>query len=287
MAAQQPAGDLRRYRFVPGQELTYHIDWTIRYRTRDRSALWDDVTDVVARVVRRNDDGSFRILFRRRETLTKTADGAQTVMEPSTSVFYADAFPDGRELPMPARGEGATPGMLFPPLPRDAGELKNGWTATLQDFTYRCTAAPGPDFRFGAKIDAPVMKALHDSHSAAITFDPARGLISGSDDNFFRMSNVDGAGGGTTRLVAERMIRGQELKQLADDVNVYFNALETYTALMARANDAELDRARQIAGDAAADLKAAVGRISDPDLKSDGEQRLRSHGTLTPIGPRK
>ena len=273
------AGDgVPRYRFEPGQELTYRIDWTIRYSAVDRTALHDDYTDVVARVVRKNADGSYRIVVGWRETNTKTANGGLAVTGPWSSVFYVDVFPDGRELPMQDRAEGAIPGMLFPPLPRDDGELKAGWSAKLQDFTYACAAEPEKsDHQFRAKVDAPVMQRLHDSRTTRFSFDDARGFVSKSDDTFVRDSNPNGAGTGTTRLVGVKLIGKSELKRLAKDTDSYSGALEAYNSRMKHAEDVDPERARQIARDAETELKAAVEKILDSDLKAEGQRVLARH----------
>jgi hypothetical protein len=276
-AAATTDGGVPRYRFEPGQELTYRIDWTIRYTAPDRTALHDDFTDAVARVVRKNGDGSYRIVVSWRETNSKTANAGLVVTGPWNSVFCLDVFPDGRELPIQNR-VGAMPGMLFPPLPRNAGELKDGWTAKLQDFTYACTAeAEKSDYQYRATVDAPVMRRLHDSRTTRFSFDETRGLVSKVNDTFIRDAVPNGAGTGTTRLVAVKAIGDSELKQLVKDTGTYSEALEAYNARMKHAEDVGVDRAREMAQAAKTEFKEAVGKITDADIKALGERVLEGH----------
>jgi len=276
--ARWAGAEVPQYRFVPGQELSYRIDWTIRYSAPDRSALHDDYADAVARVVRKNGDGSYRMLIRWKETSAKTANGAQTFSGPWSDVFCLDVFPDGRELQTRDRGLGTMPGMLFPPLPRNDQELRNGWTAKLQDFTYACTADAGKsEYQFRGTIDAPVMQRLHDSRSTRYSFDNARGLVSNSVDTFVRDNNPNGAGTGTTQLVAVKVIPDAELARLTKDMDTYSAASEAYNQRMKHAGELDTERARDVAHQAETEFKAAVEKIADGDLKAAGDRVLARH----------
>ena len=280
LAAGLARGGVPGYKFEPGQKMIYRMDWTIRYSAGNRTALHDIYTDAVARVVQKNADGSYRIVISWRETDTKIADGAQTVAGPSSSVVCADVFPDGRELPIRHHsvGAGLMLGTVLPPLPRNEEELKGGWTADLQDFTFACAAEPaGSGFQYRATVDAPIMRQLHDSRSTRFSFDHVRGLVSQSEVSLVRDSDTNAAGTGSTRLTEIKRIGAAELKQLAKDVETYFSALDKYTDRMNHARNVDVKQARDIAREAAGEFKTAVAKVVDPDLKSEGEIVLLGH----------
>ena len=169
-------------------------------------------------------------------------------------------------------------GLVFPPLPRNDQELKSRWTADLQDFTYACTAEPaGSGFQYRATVDAPIMQQLHDSRSTRFSFDDTRGFVSKSEVSLLRDSNTNGAGSGSTQLTQIKRIADADLKQLATDVETYFRALQTYTDRMKHARDLDVKQAREAAREAASELKAAVAKVTDPDIRSEGQTVLLRH----------
>jgi len=114
------AGDeVPRYRLEPGMELSYKGTNTFRHQ----SGMHIDDQETTAWVVRRNGDGSVRVVLRQgsRFTATSTADSLTKQPKPPMeyNVGYFDLFSDGRLGPDAELGYRISPPALFPRLPDD------------------------------------------------------------------------------------------------------------------------------------------------------------------------
>lgn len=278
--APSTSADAPRYELVPGQELTYQLNWSTWYQKGDRRSVIDERTDVTVWVLRANGDGSRRLVFRETEARTKTAGGKKEESKPGTTLFYADVFPDGRE---PPRWEGAPTvnlaTVLFPPLPRDSAEAKAGWSGTPQEFRFVCGPAEssGERFVFNAKIETPFDKTMGDSHSSKYTFDVSRGLIMRSDDAWARDSKLQSKGGGTTELLGAKAIDPAAMAQLTSDADRYFAAVEAYDARMHKAGEATPEEARRQVDNALAELKSLTTALRQSDFKADAGEWIAEH----------
>jgi thiol-disulfide isomerase/thioredoxin len=278
--ALSTSADAPRYELVPGQELTYRLNWSTSYQKGDRRSVIDERTDVTVWVLRANGDGSRRLGFRETEARTKTAGGKKEEGEPGTTLFYADVFPDGREQPRWAVAPTVNlAAVLFPPLPRDLAQAKAGWSGTPQEFRFVCGPAesPGERFVFDAKIETPFDKTMGDSHDSKYTFNMSRGLIVRSDDAWARDSKIQGKGGGTTELLGAKAIDPAAMEQLAGDAARYFPAVEIYDARMRKAAEATPDEARQQVDSALAELKSIATALRQPDFKADAGEWIAEH----------
>ena len=126
------AGDeLPRYRLEPGMELTYKGSSTFRHQ----SGMHIDDEETTAWVVRRNDDGSVRVVLRQgsRFTATSVVDTLKNLFKKSDKppmeyhLGYFDLFPDGRIGPDAELGYRIIPATLFPRLPETRQQAKAGW----------------------------------------------------------------------------------------------------------------------------------------------------------------
>lgn len=188
-------------------------------------------------------------------------------------------FPDGREHPSHWQLTwGNVPPSLFPPLPADAAAAHVGWGACPQEFPYACKPVESASgFVFDAHIQTPYDKTLGDCQLVRYRFDAGRGLIVRSDDTFTRNGNVQGSGGGTCELLGMKTISSDAMKELADDADKYFVAVEAYDSRLEEAEKCEPDEASRVLSAAAAELKSAAAILRQTDMKRDVEQRLAQH----------
>lgn len=280
-AASQPA--VARYRFVPGQEITYRSNWRAAYWKTDwrsfRTSLTEESMDTTAWVLHANSDGSYRTLWRVYDTTTQTRAGKRQEGTPSTQFIYADVFPDGREIPSRwLTTWGNVPPSLFPPLPPDAAAARVGWGASPQEFRYACTPVEsGREFVFDTRIQTPYDKTAGDWHLARYRFDAARGLIARCDEKFTRNGKIQGSGGRTCELLGVKTISPDAIKELAHDSEEYFAAVEAYDSRLQEAAKCEPGDAVPLLATAAAKLKAAATNLQQPEMKQDIGQRLAEH----------
>lgn len=276
--ATAPPPALPRYALTPGQELTYRSVFSTKYWKGDRTGLVSDRIDVTVWIIRANPDGSRRLVFRQRDATTRVRGGTKHEEPPSTQIVYADIFPDGRELPNQSLNFCYMPAVLFPPLPSNAAEAAAGWSRTEQDLQFACKLVPSAsDFIFSATLQNSLAKIYLDSHTSRYTFDTNRGLIARSEDSWTRESSIKGSGGGTIELLGARAMEPDALKQLADDADRYFAALDAYTARLEAASRATPDDAARMLPLALAELKSAAAGLRQPDLKADAIQHIREH----------
>ncbi len=132
-ASAARAGDeLPRYQLEPGMELSYKESSTFRHQ----NGMHIDDQESTAWIVRRNGDGSVRVVLRQgsRFTATSVVDTLKSLFKkqakpPMDYHFgYFDLFPDGRLGPDAELGYRITPASLFPRLPDDDAKAKTGWS---------------------------------------------------------------------------------------------------------------------------------------------------------------
>ena len=127
------AGDeLPRYRLEPGMELSYKNSSTFKHQ----NGMHIEEGETTAWVVRRNDDGSVRIVIREgsRFTATSVVDTLKNMFKKQNKepmeyhIGFFDLFPDGRIGPGAEQGYRIIPASLFPRLPESAEQAKAGWS---------------------------------------------------------------------------------------------------------------------------------------------------------------
>ena len=124
VVADEGSNDLPRYRLKVGQELKYHGKSDFRYENGSLAHQ----TDWTVWVVRANADGGWRLVVRSSSQMSQSFSGQKANASPAdVSMAYFDLAPDGRIVPNDSFGYRLDPSTLFPRLPNDAAEAKNGW----------------------------------------------------------------------------------------------------------------------------------------------------------------
>lgn len=88
-AAQRP--DVVRYRFVPGQEITYRSNWLTLYWKPNwrefRTSLHEEQMDFAVWILRANPDGSYRMVVRVRDAMKQMRNGIAQTETPPTQLI--------------------------------------------------------------------------------------------------------------------------------------------------------------------------------------------------------
>ncbi len=146
------AGDeLPRYQLKPGMELSYKGSSTFRHQ----NGMHIDDEETTAWIVRRNGDGSVRVVLRQgsRFTATSLVDTLKSLFKKQAkpamdyNFGYFDLYPDGRLGPDAELGYRITPASLFPRLPDDQTKAKSGWGQRDERM--------GQEYRYSSLRDEP------------------------------------------------------------------------------------------------------------------------------------
>src|SRR5262245_35484277 len=99
--ADEAAGSVPRYRLEPGQEFKYRGTSSFKYENGSHNTK----TDWQVWVVRKNDDGSARVVLRSSQTFSQSSGGQEGREGPArVTLAYVDVFPDGRIVPNDSLG---------------------------------------------------------------------------------------------------------------------------------------------------------------------------------------
>lgn len=271
------ASQVPRYAFERGKVLTFHEDFSAQYHRADRHSVIDTKLDLMAHVVRKNGDGSYRLVFHMTDTTIRHL-AQQTSEDRSDDLFYADVFPDGRERKMDWEKYQFVPGLVFPPLPKGEKEMDAGWKGAAQETTFDCKPVKGSTgFEFAATLANPVVSAIGDTHAVKCTFDRETGFVGRIEDSMRRDGKIKGQGGATIRLLGVTSMSAEDLRTYAADSDRYFAAANAYMAAMEKAGIAPLQDVATITDTALTDLKAALSAISVGEFKAHGDRHVQEH----------
>jgi thiol-disulfide isomerase/thioredoxin len=276
------ADALPRYKFQPGQELTFTAKSSFKSGEGEKANTRETNNDWTVWVVRANPDGSFRLVIREQSTMISTYDGKKNENKMPASFVYADVFPDGRVLPNPSIQYRGHPGRLFPPLPPDAAKAKSGWDAP-QPMDVRVVCKPTEStngFMFDAVTESAFDRIYLMSMSAKHSFDPARGLVTKAETASKQGWGIPGAGSGTVELTNVKSADPDMIKQFATDVERYFAASTAYEEQSDAATKAKPEAAKEKLEKALGVLKDAAGTITQADLKSQLEDQIKQHDNM-------
>lgn len=275
--AADPPG-VPRYKFTPGEEITYRATGTFKYGEGANAGEHGTRVDWTVWVVRPNEDGSFRLVIREEDAFSQTVGGKKLDQPPRTSFVYADVFPDGRVKPNDTIKYQGDPGGIFPRLPKDAAEAAGGWSWAKEDDKTTARPVKGDGgFRFESSTDSP-MNAIYLSTSKSVsTFDPARGLIARRESTNTQAYGFKGQGTGVTELVGVKPLDTTVHKQLAAEETGYFESLAAYNKALRAAGEAKPEEASKVLAGAVQALQSANAALTHPGLKADLADRVKRH----------
>jgi peroxiredoxin len=275
-SAAARAETLPRYKFVPGQELTFTAQSVFKSGEGEKANTRDTSTESTVWVVRANPDGSFRLVIREQTTMTSTYNGKKNENKMPANYVYADMFPDGRVVMNPSIRYRGYPSRLFPPLPPDAAKMKAGWEAPEpMDVRVVCKPiASKAGFTFDAVTESPFDRIYLSSSSVGYTFDPTRGFVTNAVTYSKQGWGIVGAGTGTIELKETKNADAAMVKQFSTDIERYFTATKAYEDQTEAATKGKPEAAKEMLEKALTVLKDAAGTITLADLKTDLEEQI-------------
>ena len=274
------ANDLPRYKLKVGQELKYHGTSDFKYENGSLGYK----NDWQVWVVRANDDGGWRLVLRSSSQMTQTVGGReQGGGHADVTLAYCDLSPDGRIAPNDSLGFRLDPSSIFPRLPKDADEAKNGWHEanprqdSRTEFKRSAGIANDADgWVFAGVRTSPSDRIYLSSSRARYVFDAKKGLVARVESENAQGYGFKGKGTGTEELTAVELQGPDRVKTFAAESERYFEANKRYDDLLAKAGkdakdaDALLSRAEKV-------LTDAREAITLPVLREQIDEQSKNH----------
>jgi len=268
-----------RYRFVPGQKLTYKAVSTLK----GQAGTFRVTTDTTAWVLRKNPDGSHRIVLR--ECRVQVTEGSKPAVEqePPANLGYFDLFDDGRLGPDSHLGYYLDQTDLFPRLPANAQEWQSGWSQTG---TFGGTIAYKPEpsqgdreVVFAAALQNVEYPAFQASRRLVVHFDRQQGLVRRIKTENSIVYFYNGRGRGEVELKAIENLPPAVIAKFAAAAERYIPASERYEEL----TDLTLRQPRKctaLLAEAETTLQEASRTIDDPVFRKAIDAQLKAHPAL-------
>ncbi len=281
--ADEGSNDLPRYRLKVGQELKYHSTSDFRY---ENGSLGGE-TDWTAWVVGANADGGWRVVIRESSRRSQTLNGRKSNVGPAdVNMAYFDLEPDGRIVANDSFGYHLDPSSLFPRLPSDAAEARNGWNEpdTRQnkrtDFKRSTAAASAAqEWLFDGEHHSSWDRIYKMTARGHFVFDVRQGVLKRVDSENTQGYGFNGKGTGTTTLVSVEQQAPDQVKALERESERYFAANQKYQDLLTSASkdekdvDAVLTRAEKT-------LKEAREQLAVAMLREQIDEQLKTHSRM-------
>lgn len=276
--------ELPRYRLKVGQELKYSGKSDFKY---ENGALAYQ-NDWTFWVVRANDDGSWRLIARNSSSTSQTFSGQKAHENPpDVTMAYFDLYPDGRVVPNDSFGYRFDPSAVFPRLPKDGAEAKNGWKGTnpreekYTDFKQSAPAAgsQGDEWTFQA-VDHGIWDKIYQMTSnSRNTFDMRKGVVTRIESENTQEYGFHGKGSGTVMLVSLEQQNADQVKVLEQESSRYFEANQKYDRLLTEASK-NADRVKDLLAQAETTLKDVKAAVNLLVLRERIDDQLKNHTSM-------
>jgi thiol-disulfide isomerase/thioredoxin len=286
------AGELPRYRLEPGMELSYK--GSSKFQHQNGTHLDDE--EAIAWVVRRNGDGSVRVVLRQGTRFTATR--TKSVVESIRSFFtkesqspmeyhlgYFDLFPDGRLGPDAELGYRITPSGLFPRLPDGAAQAQAGWgdrdERMGRESRYSSLRAEPGGWSFRGELFGPENKIYGMTFGSTYHLDAGRGAIRRIEQEYTQEYGFTGKGSGSTELTSAETHDAAWLATFAAAAERYFAASKAYERAAEEASTSkDASKAAALLADAKAALQAARGAIEQPTFREQLDRQIAEHDSM-------
>jgi peroxiredoxin len=282
------AGDeVPRYRLEPGMELSYKGSSTFRHQ----NGMHIDDQEMTAWIVRRNGDGSVRVVLRQGSRFTATSivqslEGLFTKQPKPPmeyNVGYFDLFPDGRVGPDAELGYRISPPALFPRLPDDKTQAKAEWgqrdERMGQEYRYSSLKAEPGGWAFHAERIGAENKIYGMTADSTFHLDASRGAIRRIEEEYTQDYGFRGKGSGSIELTGVETRDAAWLAAFAPAADRYFAACKAYERATEEASKAA-DKAETRLTKAKGALQSARDAIDHPIFREQLDGQLARHDSL-------
>jgi thiol-disulfide isomerase/thioredoxin len=287
VGAARAGQELPRYRLEPGMELSYAGSSTFKHQ----SGMHIDEEATTAWVVRRNDDGSVRIVIRQgsRFTATSVVDTIKNLFKkqdkrPMQYQFgYFDLFPDGRVGPDAEQGFRFIPASLFPRLPENSDQAKSEWSQSDETMAvaYRYTSLRSePDgWTFQGERTGPEKKVYGMTMDSTFHLDAKRGAIRTIDQEFTQDYGFKGKGSGKVELTGVEKRDAAWLAKFAPAAERYFAASKAYEKATDQASK-DAAKTDALLVEAKLALQKARDAIDHPVFREQLDRQIAEHASM-------
>jgi thiol-disulfide isomerase/thioredoxin len=262
-----------------GQELKYHGTNEFKYENGSLATQ----TDWTVWVVRANDDGSWRLVARSSSRMSQTFSNQKHENPAEVTMAYFDLYPDGRIVSNESFGYRFDPSAIFPRLPKDAVEAKNGWQGTNSrqesstDFKRSSAAgSPADEWGFEAVNHGIWDKIYLMTSRSRDVFDLRKGVVKRIESENTQDYGFHGKGTGTEMLTALEEQNGDQVKTLDRESTRYFETNQKYEALLTKASK-DAEHAKDLLSQAETLLKDIRQALTLPVLREQIDEQLKSH----------
>jgi thiol-disulfide isomerase/thioredoxin len=278
--AADPPDAVPRYRLAVGQELVFKGESNFKYGKAPHQGSLGSRSDWTVWVVRKNDDGSYRLVVRSAQS--SKFDGKESG-DPRSTLAYFDLTTDGRLIPNSSVGFLVDPASIFPRLAADERELRYGWTEfnkqTETATTFQVQSRPksaGQVWTIREVRKSPMDEIYLSTNKATITFDPVRGLADKIESENTQGYGFDGKGTGTTEFVSTATHDAAWCKRLWEQADRYFTASKAYEDKMKLASR-DANASKKLGDEAKELLVAAQKAVTLPLVKEQLDHELKQH----------
>jgi thiol-disulfide isomerase/thioredoxin len=280
------ADDLPRYKFTVGQELHYqqHAPPIERDDGRGGKYTSQSKQDWTLDIIRRNDDGTWRIVALQKNVYTHN-NGGQERSQESFGAGYFDLAPDGKMVENPSLNFQFNPTALIPLLPEDA-ETKS-WSSDVKfaETKRHFSAAPGAasadkEWSFHESEQTPFDEIYLVSTDRDFVLDHQRGLIT-------KMTTTTKQGWpaawgnqptvSTTELANVRQLEPSEVEAIDKQSQAYFTDHAEYQKLMERGARENLLVGTETMRQAESLLKRLGEQLTVPAMQEMAANALKEH----------
>jgi peroxiredoxin len=273
--AEEGAVALPRYRLEVGQEITY----SGQSRFEFASGHFESRSSWQAWVVRRNEDGSRRVVILFREGWRRAREPEKT----RVTLGFCDIFGDGRLVADQSLGYSSDATRPFRRLPASQQELSRGWASrpaygrgSSDTVLVRPRAAADP-WLFQEIGATPYEEVTQKTCMSTVTFDPARGLVTKIDEEEAQLWGFfAGHGTGTIDLVSVSRREDSWINRLRDETTRFSAALQAYEDRLRQAAR-DVESCDKLLVEAKGVLTTARAAVSLPVVQERLEDRLNAH----------
>lgn len=275
------ADGIPRYRLKPGMVLHY----TGRTSLNVNSSVFLEDQDTTAWVVRRNSDGSCRVVIRIGERIREdvvrgggnAANHGQQLPPMEYNLGYFDMFPDGRLGVDSQIGTDVDPAIVFPRLPDEpAGEWGRRDACTGQEYGYSSLKRGPGGWSFHAERLGPLKLVYSMGFGSDYRFD--RGMVVEADWHFNQEIGVKTKGTGKLELAGVEIKNASWVASFAPAADRSIAAIRAYRqATQAAIKDSK--NCASLLDDAKRKLQAARNAIREPIFLEELDRTLAKHDT--------
>lgn len=298
--ADDAATAVPRYRLKVGQELKYRGTSEFNYETGSHNSR----TDWQVWVVRQDGDAGWKLVIRKsdwfsssskpekRPSITalldqfRQAKKAKFEQPPDVTMGYCDLTPDGTITPNPSLGFRLEPSSIFPRLPKDADQAKEGWDGTgiQEDARIHLKLGPQPEtspdnVTFEAVRTTPLDKIYLFTFLDKYAFDLKTGMVKGVRSENSQGYGFKGKGTGVTELVSLEEHDADWVKSFAEESGRYFEANRAYEDMLAEAGKAS-EGVDTLLTRAESTLKDARETLTIAALREQADAQLKKHAQM-------